>query len=167
MQRFILAALVLGASVVQAQGPPQGLPSPAAAQRVSLLGFLVPVAIGTALTVSDDASDGAFVAGAALLFGGTILGPAVGYWRGGAAGRGWLGAGIRTGVLVAAAATLVDFNDGDNAAAAGAGLLIAVGHAVYDVVRVRAIVTKRQASVTVGAAPGWVSGSGVGIRVGW
>ncbi len=159
--------LVLGASVVEAQGAPRGPASPASAQRSSLVGFLVPTAVGIGLILPENASDGQVGTGAVLFFAGTILGPAVGYWRGGAGARGWLGTGIRAGITAAAFATVADSDDIAAASTAAVGVLALVGHAVYDVARVRSITAARQSPLRVGLAPAWVRRPGMGLRVEW
>lgn len=132
---------------------------------MSLAAFLVPVVAGIVVIAPDDASDGAVTAGRVLFFSGSVLGPAVGYWLGGAAGRGWLGVGIRAAITGATFAAVDDDYGASSAAAVGSLLLL--GHAAYDVVRVKPITAGRQAQLRLGMSPGWVEGPGFGLRVEW
>ncbi len=165
MHLLLLSGLLLCATLAEAQEAGRAPLSPVGAQRVSLAAFLVPVVAGIVLVAPDDAPDGAVTAGRVLFFSGTILGPAAGYWLGGAAGRGWLGAGIRAAITGATFATV----DDDYASLSGAAIggVILLGHAVYDVARVKSITTGRQAQLRLGMSPAWVEGTGISLRVDW
>ncbi len=165
MPPVLLSGLLLCATLAEAQEAGPAPLSPAAAQRVSLAAFLVPVVAGIVIIAPEDASDGAVNAGRILFFSGTILGPAAGYWLGGAAGRGWLGVGIRAAVTGATFAAVDDFYAAAPVAAIG-GLLL-LGHAAFDVARVKPITARRQAQLRLGMSPGWVEGTGIGLRVEW
>ncbi|HUG27687.1 MAG TPA: hypothetical protein VMK53_05255 [Gemmatimonadales bacterium] len=165
MRLLLLSGLLLCATLAEAQEAGGAPLSPAAAQRVSLAAFLVPVVAGIVLIAPEDATDGAVTAGRVLFFSGTLLGPAAGYWLGGAAGRGWLGVGIRAAITGATFAIVDD--DYASLSAAGIGGLILLGHAVYDVARVKSITAGRQAQLRLGLSPAWVTGSGIGLRVEW
>ena len=162
MRPLFLSGLLLCSTLAEAQEARPAPLSPAAAQWTSLAAFLVPVVIGSAMTLPDDASDGAVTAGSALFFAGTLIGPAAGYWLGGASGRGWLGVGIRAGIL---GATLVTLGAEDDSYMVGSFAFL--GHAIFDVIRVKPITAGRQAQLRLGMSPGWVKGSGIGMRVDW
>jgi len=122
---------------------------------LSLSSTLLPVAAGAAmLAVSDDGSSLGTVG--ALLFGtGLYFGPAVGYWYGGAGGRGWKSVGIRfgTGFLTSLGVLAICggndgencnfFDSGDEGAVAAASILALAGmgaiafSAVYDIAKVK------------------------------
>jgi len=132
-----------------------GLKSESTALTLSLVSTLIPLGAGIALMASEDGSSygndataeiGAILAGSALYFG-----PAVGYWYGGASGRGWKGVGIRFGVGAATTLGALAICGGDrcgifeddDGATAGAGLLVLagggfiLGSAIYDIVKVK------------------------------
>jgi len=163
----MILCLVLFAASVEAQDAGQAWASPKSSQLSSLAAFLVPTVVGVGVILPENASDGQVGVVSALFFAGAILGPAVGYWRGGSSGRGWLGVGIRAGVTAAAVVGVAGSNDIGAASTAAVGVLAVLGHAVYDVVRVKSITTARQSTVRLGASPDWVTGSGIGLRVEW
>lgn len=167
MRTILMLSLVLGATAAQAQDSGRTGTSPGSAQLSSLAAFLVPTVVGIGVILPENASDGQVGVGSALFFAGAILGPAVGYWRGGSSGRGWLGVGIRAGVTAAAFASVADSDDIGAASTAAVGVFALVAHAVYDVVRVKSITTARQSRVRLGVSPDWVTGSGFGLRVEW
>lgn len=161
---MVLGLLLLAASV-EAQDSRRTSASPGSSQLSSLAAFLVPTVAGVSLILPDEASDGAVNTGRVLFFAGTIIGPAVGYWRGGASGRGWLGAGIRGGLMVLMLASDDASSSYVGVGDAAVGVMAVVGLAIYDVIRVPSVVAKSQAQLAL--APGWVSGSGIGVRVAW
>lgn len=143
-----------------APGPASAdLKSESTALTLSLASTLAPLALGIALIAADgDDYDsgstgeiGAVLAGSALYFG-----PAVGYWYGGAAGRGWKGVGIRFAVGAATTLGALAICGGDrcsiwgddDGATAGAGLLLLagggfiLGSAIYDIAKVKSHVRK-------------------------
>lgn len=165
---LLLSGLLLCTTLAEAQEAGRAPLSPAAAQRVSLAAFLVPVAAGIVLVAPHDAPDGAVTAGRVLFFSGTLLGPAAGYWLGGAAERGWLGVGIRGGILGATLVTLGTLDDSYSVVpVAMVGSILLLGHAAYDVVRVKSLTAGRQSQLRLGLSPGWVEGTGIGVRVEW
>lgn len=165
MRRLSLLLLLVSAmpGTVHAQA------SPAAAQRASLLGFVVPVVAGIALVAPENASDGQVAAGGLAFFAGAVLGPALGYWTGGAAGRGWTGAGIRAGLLTLMTLSVAgeDTYTSGVDAVLGIGFLALIGHGTYDVVRVRPVVGERQARLAVAQAPAWTGRTGLGLQLRW
>lgn len=164
-----LLFLALATAPAGAQLSPAPKPSPGAAQRVSLLAFVVPVTAGIVLIAPEEASEARIGVGAAIFWSGAILGPAVGYWVGGAAGRGWLGAGIRTGAAVLTAAAMAGdegFTRGSEDVAA-VGVLAILGHGVYDIIRIPPVLSSRRAELAVAPAPGWIRGTGLGVQLTW
>lgn len=172
---FLVAASLLLATPAAGRAQELVLPrvSPQSAQLTSILAYLVPAGLGTALLIPEDASNGAVVAGGLLFWAGSIVGPATGYWRAGAAARGWQGVAIRgglTAVTFAVVAPADDFGDFSGfLVAATIGVLGVTAHAIFDVVRVKPIIAARQRTVVVtfGPAPGWVRGPAAGLRIGW
>ena len=116
------------------------------ASLLSLTGTLLPIGLGVAMAASDDQSG----AGTLLIGTGLYLGPAAGYWYGGASGRGWKGVGIRFGITGAAILAIGGICSGDNCnifgddgGALGAAMIVAlgasvaiVGSAIYDIANV-------------------------------
>ncbi len=113
----------------------------------SLLSFtatLLPIGLGVAMVASDDQSG----AGTLLIGTGLYLGPAAGYWYGGASRRGWKRVGIRFGITGAAILAIGGICSGDNCnmddgAALGAAMIVALGasvaivsSAIYDIANV-------------------------------
>ncbi len=157
---LLLAGLV--APPLRAQEPDGPPATPAAAQRASLLAFGIPVVAGSLFLLPADASSVSVSRGAALVVTGAVFGPGLGYLNGGATGRGFHGMGIRAGITLAA---LASFDDPDAGLTLGAVALL--GHALYDVARVRAVVARRQASLSLGPAPGWVRAPALGAQLAW
>lgn len=103
---------------------PDGM-TPGTAATVSLLATAVPTALGYA-----SRSPG-------LTMAGLLVGPATGYWVGGAPDRGWRGVGIRAGAtlvgsVVVAAAWGDDWTPSGGATAAGLGFLGVLTYLVVD-----------------------------------
>jgi len=84
---------------------------------------------------------------------GLIAGPSMGYFYGGAPGRGWLGIGIRTagvgGMIVSFAASwdCSGSECGTGLAFFTLGAAITVGSAIYDIATVKSIVRKHNQSL--------------------
>ena len=108
------------------------------------------------IAASDDGTS-LGTAGAILVSSGVYFGPAVGYWYGGASGRGWMGTGIRVGTGLAAGLAIVAicgddncgiWDDGDEGAVVAASLLalaatgVILGSAIYDLAKVKSHVRK-------------------------
>jgi hypothetical protein len=126
---------------------------------LSLGSTLLPLAAGGVMIAASDAEGSLSTAGALLVSSGLYFGPAVGYWYGGASGRGWKGVGIRLGTGIAAglAITLICgdnncngsvFDDDDVRSATAASLValaatgVILGSAIYDLARVKSHVRK-------------------------
>jgi len=130
---------------------------------LSLGSTLLPLAAGGVMIAASDAegSEGSLsTAGALLVSSGIYFGPAVGYWYGGASGRGWKGVGIRFGTGILAGLGVLAIcggNDGENCdffesgnegsvAAASVVMLAGMGviafSAIYDLARVKSHVRK-------------------------
>ncbi len=159
--RFTVALIVLVPAIAQAQDlDVPGLKSEETALWLSLGSTAVPLVAGIALAAAaDDEGTGA---GPLIASAGLYFGPAVGYFYGGAAGRGWKGVGIRfgTGLVTALGVVAIcggadgencsifDSSDDDNLAAASivalAGLAAITFSAVYDIAKVKSHV--RQAN---------------------
>jgi len=165
------------ASAPSLQESAPGLKSESTALTLSLVSTLVPPGAGIALMASEDAGGygndataeiGAIVAGSALYFG-----PAIGYWYGGASGRGWKGVGLRFGVGAATTLGALAICGGercgiwgdDDGAATGAALLVLagggfiLGSAIYDIAKVKSHVREandeklRRSGVELSLAP--------------
>ncbi len=120
---------------------------------LSLGSTLLPVAAGAVMIAASDDDSSLNTVGALTASSGLYFGPAVGYWYGGASGRGWKGVGIRlgTGIVAGLAITLIctsgdcGFDDGGSA---GAGLValaatgVILGSAIYDLAKVKSHVRK-------------------------
>ena len=150
LERLLPADLAWQAPSTQAA---EGLDikSESTALWLSLGATVVPTAIGVLMIASDDSDVGALV-GSLVGGAGLYFGPAVGYWYGAAAGRGWKGVGIRFGTGFVAGLTSIlicgencDL-DSDEFSAAGVITLIGgaviVGSAIYDIAKVRSHVRK-------------------------
>jgi len=124
---------------------------------LSLGSTLLPLAAGGVMIAVSDAEGSLNTAGALLVSTGLYFGPAVGYWYGGASGRGWMGTGIRVGTGLAAGLAIVAicgddncgiWDDGDEGAVAAASLLalaatgVILGSAIYDLAKVKSHVRK-------------------------
>lgn len=150
-------------------------PSPGTALGLSLAGTLVPVALGTIMWAGADGSSETDTGGPALIIaGGMILGPALGYFYGGRTGHalGWTA--IRGGLVLASFVPAFAIcgwgcSQGDGAynaawivVATGTGL--ALGAAVYDLVRLKPALTRRQPA-PVSLVPTYTTGPGLALRV--
>lgn len=147
---------------------PAGAQAPASdaferhALRVGILATVIPVAAGVAV-VATQQDDGPGFLFAQL---GLLLGPAFGYQEAGRGGRGWRGAGLRTGLalgsFIGAVAVCWDCTrDQERAAkmvAAGGGVLVAAA-AIYDLARLRHNMRRREAKRRLSIVP-W----GMGVR---
>ena len=127
---------------------------------LSLGSTLLPLAAGGVMIAASDAEGSLSTAGALLVSSGIYFGPAVGYWYGGASGRGWKGVGIRFGTGILAGLGVLAIcggNDGENCdffesgnegsvAAASVVMLAGMGviafSAIYDLARVKSHVRK-------------------------
>ena len=123
---------------------------------LSLGSTLLPVAAGAVMIAASDSEGSLGTAGAILASSGIYFGPAVGYWYGGASGRGWMGTGIRVGTGLVAGLAIVaicgddncDIWDDDGGATAGASLValaatgVILGSAIYDLAKVKSHVRK-------------------------
>jgi len=144
---------------------PQEVPTPIlksedTALWLSLGSTLLPMGAGALMLAASDDGTALGTAGALLMGSGLFFGPAVGYWYGGAAGRGWKGVGIRFGTgFVASLGVLAicggnggencnffDSKNDDTVAAASilmlAGLGVMAFSAVYDIAKVKSHVRK-------------------------
>jgi hypothetical protein len=136
--------------------PAPNLKSEDTALWLSLGSTLLPVAAGTVMIVAADDESTLGMAGAIIASSGLYFGPAVGYWYGGASGRGWKGVGIRlgTGIVAGLAITMIctggncDIFDDDSGAMAGASLValaatgVILGSAIYDLAKVKSHVRR-------------------------
>ena len=136
--------------------PAPNLKSEDTALWLSLGSTLLPVAAGAVMIAASDSEGSLSTAGAILVSSGVYFGPAVGYWYGGASGRGWMGTGIRVGTGLVAGLAIVaicgDDNcgiwDDDGGATAGASLValaatgVILGSAIYDLAKVKSHVRK-------------------------
>ena len=178
---FLAIALVTAPAAAQTNASEQK------AQRLSLWGTVIPVAVGATWWAAHGLQTGSastspdLAAGPGLLIaGGLIVGPTLGYSSAGLSGRGWRGAGIRTGLTLLSfgpAMAICGWNcgKGDKEAdlawliiATGSGLSLA--SAIYDISHVEQNVRRHNAtrpgpgfSIAPMYAPGQRS---VGIRVG-
>lgn len=144
------------------------LPSPSRATKLSLIATALPVAAGIVLHKDESEGSSNDIAGV-LVISGVIIGPSVGYFYGGCAGRGGVGIAIRTGVVigtVVALAAVVDAHEGDEfldfSGLAAALTVVGIGgaliliDAIYDIVRVDGTVrhhNARQADFNLTVAP--------------
>lgn len=140
-----LIAFLLSAPISARAQDRASLPSPSAALGWSLVGTLVPVAVGASMLPGDGA-------GLLPMAFGLTFGPALGYWYSGQNGRGWLGVGLRMATagafVVGVALCSWDCSSGDAGAATTlilAGGAIAVASAVMDIALVRGSVKRRNA----------------------
>jgi hypothetical protein len=92
MLRSTLLLLVL----LCASAPLRAQATPGTAAAIGTISTLVPAGVGTALWFADDDPSGP----ALIIASGLILGPAMGYWSAGMAGRGWKSFAIRAGLGV-------------------------------------------------------------------
>ena len=143
---------------------------------LSLGSTLLPMGAGALMLAASDEDGTLGTVGALLTGSGLYFGPAVGYWYGGAAGRGWKGVGIRFGTgLVASLGVLAicggnggencnffDSKNDDTVAAASllmlAGLGVMAFSAVYDIAKVKSHVReandeKRRHAAQIAVAP--------------
>ncbi len=148
------------ASPTNLQAPRQ-LGAPGRALQLSLLGTLLPVTSGILLIAAGDEDTGSPV-GALLFASGLYLGPALGYWTEGSAGRGWKGVGVRfgTGLTSALLATAIcagggcDMFGNDDAMGAASAVLL-VGSVVtlisagIDIASVKGTVDRRNETILV------------------
>ena len=122
---------------------------------LSLGSTLLPVAAGAVMIAASGDDSSLNMVGTLLVGSGLYFGPAVGYWYGGASGRGWKGVGIRfgTGLVAGLAITMICtggncdlFNDDSGSTAAGLVALAAtgviLGSAIYDLAKVKSHVRK-------------------------
>ena len=139
---------------------PPNLKSEDKALWLSLGSTLLPMGAGALMVAASDDGTSLETVGALLIGSGFNFGPAVGYWYGGAAGRGWKGVGIRlgTGLLTSLGVLAIcggtggencnvfDSDNGDSVAAASivmlAGLGVMAFSAVYDIAKVKSHVRK-------------------------
>lgn len=187
---LLLASLLVPACPVSGQQPDRPASKPAAL-TLSLAGTLAPIAAGAVFWASqgDEGLAGGYrrgperVAPAMIMASGVVLGPALGYWYGGRVGRGFLGVGLRTGLLAASFVPAMaicgwDCGVGDSGydlawlvVAAGSGLGLA--SAAWDILHVRGAVREsgpRGGDVSITASPIWMGrgrGAGVGVHVRW
>jgi len=130
------------------------------ALALSLGGTLIPIGVGTAMTITatdfngppyEVKNEGAYLAGAILSACGVYFGPSFGYFYGGRSDRAWKGIGIRFGLAMATyavtVATVGQTIDGPEeettagiVALVGGGFVLA--HAVYDIAKVKGAVRK-------------------------
>lgn len=134
------------------------LKSEKTALTLSLATTVLPVALGGVMMALGDAESGVSTAGSLIAGLGLYLGPATGYWYGGASGRGWKGFGIRFGTALAAGVALyaicvggdsdcsIAVEDEGTTAAAGVVALAATGvilfSAIWDIAKVKSHVRK-------------------------
>lgn len=127
---------------------------------LSLGSTLLLGAAGATMIALDDSEGTLGTAGALIASTGIYFGPAVGYWYGGASGRGWKGVGIRfgTGLLTGLGVLAICggnggencsvFDSGDEASVAAASILMLAGlgvitfSAIYDIANVKSHVRR-------------------------
>lgn len=173
------AAMVRGSSLQQPELP--DLKSEGAAFRLSLLGTLIPLALGTAMIATNDSGDYSDSGGSAegfLIYAGLYIGPSLGYFYAGKSGRGLASFGLRNGIallsLVGAFAICppMDYCD-DGQVAAGSAIIIAggvaiLGSAIYDLANVKRTVresNERKLASRVAVTPTYSRADGPGVRV--
>lgn len=114
------------------------------ARMWSLAGTLAPYVLAPALAGGRDPGAGALM----LMGGGFYFGPALGYWVEGASARGWMGVGIRFGVVMGAVGVMAALTpdhpysaeepNGPRATTASVAMMLgalgAMGSSVYDIV---------------------------------
>jgi hypothetical protein len=170
----LLAALLLPSPALAQEGDPTRTRDPGRTPvLVGVAATVVPIAVGaTVLAATDDAL------GFYTMYGGAILGPAIGDWSAGLVGRGFSGLAIRTGI---AAATLMGpfvvcpgLDECSEAAQAGAiavfiaGNVALLAHAAWDLGTLPKRARSRAATVSV--SPTWdpvARGPGVSLRIGF
>lgn len=159
--RIILSALLVIAPIsgVPGQTPEAArLPSPGKAQTLSIISTLAPMAAGGILLAAGDEGD----VSAIVIGTGAVLGPAIGYFYGGSAGRG-VG-----GILIRSAASFVgllgycllvcddDGIEGGTAMMVAGGAVMA-GSIAFDLFTVKSTIAgrnaRKQSRTTVSAAP--------------
>lgn len=147
----LLSALLLLAVATQAQESGSGNltyqpKSEASALMLSLSGTVIPVGAALAEVVEPG-----------WVLTGIFLGPSLGYFYGGEAGRGLKGIAIRGGVATASvligAELGLDIWGGDTGGwgVVLAGTVFVVGDAIYDVARVRSTVRKHNEKLQAGS----------------
>lgn len=138
------------------ESAPLNLKSEDTAMWLSLGSTLLPVAAGAVMIAASDDESSLNTAGAILASSGLYIGPAVGYWYGGASGRGWKGVGIRlgTGLVAGLAITLIctsgdcGYFDNDSGSTTAVSLValaatgVILGSAIYDLAKVKSHVRK-------------------------
>ena len=136
----IVACGVILCTAVAAQQSPQEKPkSPEKAAGLSLLGTLVPVGAGLAIMSAGDTENGGGAAGlgATCVLGGVLVGPGLGHSYAGNGDRLLVGLGLRAlGLAGATTAVALSWDNPDSGAAAlgfGAGMLLVVVSAIYDI----------------------------------
>ena len=157
------------------------LKSERAAFRLSLLGTLIPVALGTAILATNDGGDYSDSNGSLegfLIYAGLYVGPSLGYFYAGKSGRGLASFGLRNGIamvsLVGAIAICppMDYCD-DGQVTAASAIIIAggvgvLGSVIYDLANVRRTVRERneqELASRVAVTPTYSRADGPGVRV--
>ena len=171
MRSALLGCLALLATSVAAQSTPPPI-SAEAAYKTSLWGTVVPVAAGAAILVAQGGGEHDRTGAALLLWGGSLLGPALGYAQAGLGGRAWKGIGIRAGIelvtLVSGLAVCGMFCNHDQESRANiillGGLSLVTVSAIYDITHLRRNVS-RHTTTTVSFTPSYAPDRGVGMRV--
>ncbi len=147
------ALALLAAALVTAPAAAQTDAVAQRAYRQSLWGTVIPVAAGATWWLAGPGEE----SGPGLLIAaGLVVGPTFGYTSAGMSGRGWRGAGIRTGLTLLSflpAFAICGWDCGPNDPAADwAWLFVATGSglslasAIYDISRVERNVTRRNAT---------------------
>jgi hypothetical protein len=159
---------------------PPNLKSEGAAFTISLLGTLVPLALGTAIVATSDDiyySDSSGSAGTLLIYTGLYFGPSLGYFYAGKSGRGWASFGLRNGIGVVAFMGAVAVCSGsceDDSEATAAGLVLLAGgagilaSAIYDLAKIKSTVRERnenELASRVAVMPTYSRADGPGVRV--
>jgi len=156
------------------------LKSEAAAFSLSLLGTLVPLALGTAIiATSDDLyySDANGSAGSLLIYTGLYLGPSLGYFYAGRSGRGWASLGLRNGIAMLSVLGVIAICSGsceDDSQATAAGVVLLAGgagvlaSAIYDLAKIKGTVraaNEQELASRVAVIPTYSRSDGPGVRV--
>lgn len=162
-----LCLLLLLATPLPAQSLDDRPMAPGAAQRLAVLATVIPVGVGAA-SFHWGEGGGELSRGVLLMMAGGVLGPASGFWSGGADRRGSLGAVFR---FVVGAGTVGAMGAADTQAGTDRALLIGgvvfLGHAAFDLLRVGPVLRRRQQGPAITLNPALWEGPGIGVRVAW
>ena len=126
----------------------QGVAPSSRANRALVVG-IVATAVPTAAGIAVAAADGGHTPELILLGTGVMLGPAIGNFSGGLAGRGMLGMGLRAaafgvGLLVGSGGCTSNCDDSGDDAGPLVGSAAALGLAIWDLAGLRRAVRRRE-----------------------